>query len=346
MKTLSILVPVYNTEKYIQRCLDSILIEEVLDDIEVILVNDGSKDNSLRILNEYKKKHPNSVIVIDKENGGHGSTINAGLKIASGKYFRVVDSDDWVKSTDFISFVKNLKNEDVDLIVTNYKKEFIFNSTSESIEWKKLKENITYNFNEFNLELLEKDYFVMANSTYRTEILRQSNLKLLENTFYVDMQYNVVPILNIKTFKFFKLDIYRYFIGRPEQSMNLQNFVRNRSDHEKVMKFLLEFYKENITQLSKNQDAYIKLILFYMLTTHYYIYCVYPKKSEKDIYETIKKFDSYLKNINLELYNEMYKIAQIKYNRKFNFLFVKINPKKFSSFITLCGKIQRRMKGE
>ena len=111
MKILSIAIPVYNTEKYIKRCMDSILLKEIIDDIEIILVNDGSKDNSINIMNEYKDSYPQSVVVIDKENGGHGSTINAALTVASGKYFRVLDSDDWFDSIDFITFVKNLKNE-------------------------------------------------------------------------------------------------------------------------------------------------------------------------------------------------------------------------------------------
>ena len=316
MKVLTIAIPVYNTENYIKRCLDSIIIDEIINDIEIILVNDGSKDNSIDILNSYKNKYKESIIVIDKENGGHGSTINAALEKATGKYFRVLDSDDWFNSQDFETFVKLLKKEDVDLVITNYRKEHVYNNLSEKICWKKLEENKIYEFDKINLDLLEKEYFVMANSTYKTEILKKSNLKLLEKTFYVDMQYNIMPIKNLKTFKFIKLDIYRYYIGRPEQSMNLDNFVKNRTSHEKVMKFLVEYYNENYEKLSKNKEEYIRIILYYMLTTHYYIYCVYAKKDKKLIYKEIKAFDKYLKEKNLKLYNMMYEIGQIRYNRK------------------------------
>lgn len=345
MKTLSIVIPVYNTEKYIQRCIDSLIIDDIIDDIEIILVNDGSKDKSIDIMNLFQKKHPKSVIVIDKENGGHGSTINAGLKVATGKYFRVIDSDDWVNSIDFNEFVKRLKKEDVDLIITDYRKEYIYDGQSEKICWKKLKDNQRYNFDKFDLKLLEKDYFVMANSTYKTEVLRKSNLKMLEKTFYVDMQYNVVPILYIKTFKFMKLDIYRYFIGRPDQSMNLNNFVKNRANHETVMKFLIEYYNENYKKFSENKDKYIKQILYYMLTTHYYIYCVYSKKEKGKTYKEIKKFDKYLKKSNKDLYNMMDSIGQIKYNRKTKFIFVRINSQFFSKFINKCGNLIKK-KGE
>ena len=155
------------------------------------------------------------------------------------------------------------------------------------------------------------------------------------------MQYNIIPVPHICTFKFYKLDIYRYFIGRPDQSMNLQNFVKNRANHETVMKFLIDYYLSNKNSFSKNQDSYIKQILFYMLTTHYYIYCVYAKANKKALYGEIISFDNYLKNKSSELYNMMYKIGQIKCNRKTKFIFVKISPHFFSKFVIFCGKILR-----
>lgn len=342
MKTLTVAIPVYNTEKYIKRCLDSLITDDTIKDVEIILVNDGSKDRSLEIMNEYKNKYPETIVVIDKPNAGHGSTINAALKIATGKYFRVIDSDDWVNIIDFGKFVHLLRKEDVDLITTNYRKEFIYNGVSEKISWSKLKENKIYEFDNFDLELLEGDYFVMANSTYKTEILRKSKLKLLEKTFYVDMQYNIIPILYVNTVKFIDLDIYRYFIGRPDQSMNLDNFVKNRIDHDKVMKLLLDYYNNNLENFSENKRKYIRLILYYMLTTQYYIYCVYAKNNKKIIYKEIKEFDKYLKRVNKELYKLMDQVGQIKCNRKTNFMFVRINAQLFSKFVTKCGNLLRR----
>ena len=105
MKLLTIVVPIYNTEKYLERCVESITPKDVLEDVEILLVNDGSKDNSLQIMKKYAAKYPDTVKVIDKENGGHGSTINAGLKVATGRYFKVLDSDDWFDTANFIKFV-------------------------------------------------------------------------------------------------------------------------------------------------------------------------------------------------------------------------------------------------
>lgn len=227
MKILTVIVPVYNTEKYIKRCLDSLDNKEINDKLEVLVVSDGSKDNAINIAKEYSKRLPDTFKIIEKENGGHGSTINKGLELATGKYFRVLDSDDWVDNVNFVEFVKRLEDQDADLVVTDYSKEFIYEGKSEKIIYKNLEPNKKYNFDKFDLNILNGEYFVMATSTYKTEVLRKSNLKLMEKTFYVDMQYNVVPIPYVNSFVYFDLDIYRYFIGRLDQSVNTASFVKN-----------------------------------------------------------------------------------------------------------------------
>ena len=342
MKVITVAIPVYNTENYLKRCLDSVLAEEVIDDIEVIAVNDGSKDKSLSILNAYREKYPDTLVVIDKENGGHGSTINTALDHASGIYFRVLDSDDWVFTRDFIELVKKLKSEDADLVVTNYSKEFVYDGHSEGNEWSFLEDGKLYEFDKIDLKILNKEYFVMANSVYRTEILKKSKLRLMEKTFYVDMQFNVFPVPCIRSFRFYDLDIYRYFIGRPDQSMNLSNFVKNRVMHEKVMKFLIEFYVKNERDLSENKKGYLRLILYYMLTTHYYIFCFYPEKGSKELYKDIRSFDDYLRNASEDLYFMMNEVGQIRYNRKSKFIFVRINPKVFAKMIQKSGRLFRK----
>ena len=107
-------------EKYLNRCVDSLLALDILDDIEIIIVNDGSKDATLSIANQYKVQYPNSVVVIDKPNGHYGSTVNAALKVATGKYFRILDADDWFDTEAFVVFVNKLKDIDVDCVYTNF----------------------------------------------------------------------------------------------------------------------------------------------------------------------------------------------------------------------------------
>ncbi len=317
-KILSVIIPIYNTEKYLKRCLDSLLLEEILLDIELILVNDGSKDNSIQIIDDYKKVYRNSVVVIDKENGGHGSTINAGIETATGKYIKVIDSDDWVNSIDFIEFVKRLKENDSDIVVTNYRKEFIEYAQTEYIEYDSLFENKIYNFENFDLKDLKGEYFTLSTSTYKTSILKQSPYRMFEKMFYVDMQFNIFFIIDVKTIVYFDLDIYRYFIGRVDQSMNYKNFIRNKHQHETVAKSIIDFYSENEMKLSENKKEYITTIIRYLLYTHYTIFCVYDKNNSLSI-KQIKEFDKYLYNKSSDLYDLTNKIDRIKALRKFKF---------------------------
>ena len=337
MKILTVIVPVYNTEKYIKRCLDSLDNKEINDKLEVLVVSDGSKDNAINIAKEYSKRLPDTFKIIEKENGGHGSTINKGLELATGKYFRVLDSDDWVDNVNFVEFVKRLEDQDADLVVTDYSKEFIYEGKSEKIVYKNLEPNKKYIFDKFDLNILNGEYFVMATSTYKTEVLRKSNLKLMEKTFYVDMQYNVVPIPYVNSFVYFDLDIYRYFIGRLDQSVNTASFVKNHLNHDKVVKYLIDYYSD-LTDISDTKKEYIKIILKYILFTHYSIYCIYFKKKRQG-YKLVKEFDKYLYNKNKELY-DVSNISFIKIyrNLKFTPTLLVINRMKDSLI-----KIGRRM---
>ena len=342
-KVLTILIPVYNTEKYIKRCLDSVLLKETNDKVEVIVVSDGSKDKSINIAKEYAEKYPNTLKIIEKENGGHGSTLNKGLEIASGKYFRVLDSDDWFNSIDYIKYIKKLSKETADLVITNYSQEHVYNGKSDYKKYELLEENKMYKFDEFDLSLLKGEYFVMATSTYKTSLLKKSQLKLMEKTFYVDMQYNLIPIKEVETFTYYDLDIYRYFIGRADQSVNTASMVKNKNDHEKVLKYMIDFYESQKPELSEIKKEYIKVIINYTLFTHYNIFCRYAVNN-KDSYNKIKSFDNYLKNNSPELYKVSDSMSFTRAHRKTNFIFVKHFGKLFNKSLVLLSKLNRRFK--
>ena len=340
MKILTIIVPVYNTEKYIQRCLDSLDNKDINSKIEVLIVSDGSKDKSIEIARKYSKRVPDTFKIIEKENGGHGSTINKGLELATGKYFRVLDSDDWVDSENFVKFVQKLEKQDADLVVTDYSKEFVYEGHSEKLVYKNLKPNVVYDFDEFDLEILNGEYFVMATSTYKTEILRKSNLKLMEKTFYVDMQYNIIPILEVKSFVYFDLDIYRYFIGRKDQSVNTASFVKNNLNHDKVIKSMIDYYVKIDNNFSKNKREYIEIIMKYFLFTHYSIYCLYFNNRVKG-YNLVKEFDKYLRKTSSELY-KVSNISFIKIYRYLKFLPILLISNRFRTiFIKIARKVLR-----
>jgi len=340
MKVLTVVVPVYNTEKYIKRCLDSLDNKEINSKLEVLIVSDGSKDNAINIAREYEIRLPDTFKIIEKENGGHGSTINKGLELATGKYFRVLDSDDWVDNVDFVKFINELEKLDKDLIVTDYSKEYIYEGTTEKLIYPNLKYNKEYQFDKFDLNLLNNEYFVMANSTYKTEVLRKSNLKLMEKTFYVDMQYNVVPIINVNSFIYLDLDIYRYFIGRKDQSVNTNSFAKNHLNHDKVVKFLIEHYNNLDNNISNNKKKYIKNIIKYILFTHYSIYCIYFK-NKKEGYRLVKELDKYLYEHNRELY-DIINISYIKIYRKLKFIPILLLFDKFKTILVKIKKLRRK----
>ena len=342
-KVLTIVIPTYNVEKYLSRCLDSLLFDErIMDDLEIIIVNDGSKDGSLEIAKKHEKKFK-CIKVIDKENGGHGSTINAGLKIATGKYFRVIDSDDWVNIDEFNRYVKDLKKLDVDLVLTNFAREYVYNSKQIVYEYpKELKYNQIYNLVDFDFTILKDDYFYMATSTIKTKILQDMKLHLDEKTFYVDMEYNIFPIKYINSLIYLDYDIYRYFIGRPEQSISQGGFVNHRKDHEKVLKKLIDYYENE--DISQNKKAYIKKILLLTLDSHYIIYCYSPidKNMRNEMKKEIRDFTKYLKNTSIDLYNSITnKYFFIKANIKTNFIFA---CRKNNFYTRIAYIIQNRRK--
>lgn len=338
MKILSIVIPTYNVEKYLRRCLDSLVYDEsVLEDIELLVVNDGSKDNSLAIAKEYEKKYPKTIKVIDKENGGHGSTINAGLKVAKGEYFRVIDSDDWVNIDEFADYVRALKKCKADIVLTNYNKEMLYSGEIQTFDYKNLEYNKEYNLNKFDYSILEDAYFYMATSTIKTEKLRKAKLHLDEKTFYVDMEYILLPFLEMDSMIYLDFNIYRYFIGRVEQSVNIQSFVKNRSHHEKVVRRILEFYKTIDEKEPKRE--YIRKIILQLLNTHFIIYCKARLSNKNDINE-IRRFDKFLHDNYPDLYDDLRKEQRyVKWNQKTNFRYAQSHKNLLSK---VCEKIDSR----
>lgn len=307
MKILSIIIPVYNTELFLARCLDSLSYnEDVIKDLDIIIVNDGSTDDSAKIAKKYCIKYPKSFRLINKKNGGHGSTINTGLKEATGKYVKVLDSDDWINIIDFPQLVQKLKNETSDIVITNYKQEILPNNKELSFIFDTQGYERQLKIEE-SPELLKNENFFFQFSLASMSINREKLLAnwgdgLFENTFYVDQQF-VAKVLSIaKTYIVYNLDIYRYFIGRCGQSIDNAGFLKHRHDHEKVLRWLLS------TLDNKNSsDTYRALLtkqIVLMLKTQYGIYINCPNLN-KGLKQEILKFNEFIKNNYPGLYEQI-----------------------------------------
>lgn len=234
MKLLTVTVPCYNSQDYMENCVNSLLTGG--DKVEIIIIDDGSKDNTGRIADEYAAKYPDIVKVVHQENGGHGEGINQGLAHATGTYFKVVDSDDTV-STDFPAFLKKLeeceRNGGVDLVVTNYYYVHSDGVGDRSINYSSvLPENRIFQWKDTK-RFLPHQMLTIHSCTFRTEAMRKWGEALPKHVFYEDnlMVYKTLP--HIRKMYYFNADLYRYWIGRPDQSV--QQSVMSKRYHHQIL---------------------------------------------------------------------------------------------------------------
>ena len=290
-KILSIVVPTYNMEKYLCKCLDSITRDDIPSSLDIILVNDGSTDHSLEIMQEYEKKRPDIITIINKQNGHYGSCINEGIKIAKGKYFRPLDADDWVNTDALIKLVDKLNTTDADFIIT---------PRTEITEQTKIyssnfKENHLYDIDFLRKQKMSdiNDILSMHSMTYRLKLLRDNHLSLLEGYCYTDTEYYLIPLQYSKNFIFFNYDLYQYRLGRKGQSMDAEEFKKNRHHYAMVLNSIL-----NKTQFPKNSIEYNRilsqLITYYGMILFDIISNDIDNKDMQILHKAIKKAQPYL----------------------------------------------------
>ena len=246
-KILTIVVPSYNAEKFLRDSLDSFWIETVLPDIEVLIVDDGSTDKTSEIAEEYERNCPDSYRLITKENGGHGSGINCGIKHATGVYFKVVDADDWVEPEAFCCLVEALKRQEADIVYSGFlwaydegqeKKEQFTTKAETAMPFEGVVYGKIYEFDQIAPSL----YIKMHNMTIRTDILRQYGIHIDEHCFYVDTEYITYPVPYVRTICFVDGYVYMYRIGRQGQSVGIGKMQQYEKNYNKVMSSLLDFY--------------------------------------------------------------------------------------------------------
>ena len=262
-KVLSVCVPSYNMEKYLNRCIDSFLVPEVLDQLEIIIVNDGSTDGTLSIANEYKTKYPQSIVVIDKANGHYGSCVNASLKVATGKYFRIVDADDWVDSDALVVFIKTLANIDVDCVCSKYTVHN-YQENKQNIIENDLPSNVILDLNSFTIS---DKCTQMHNLTYSLRLLHAINYYQTEGVCYTDTEYVYIPLSRSKNMMFIDVSLYQYFFGRDDQSMNRSVMEKNFMHFIRVNKRLLSEHERRDVSFNIN-ESFIWSNIVYGLVFH------------------------------------------------------------------------------
>ena len=245
MKLLSIAIPCYNSEDYMENCIKSLLPGG--DDVEILVVDDGSKDMTGDIADAYEKKYPGIVRAIHQENGGHGEAVNAGIRNATGLYFKVVDSDDWVDEEAYLQILAKLKelaggSETLDMMISNFvyekqgaKRKKVMRYTSVFPTDKIFGWNDTKHFHKGL-------YILMHSVIYRTKLLRDCGLELPKHTFYVDNIFVYKPLPEVKNMYYMDVDFYRYYIGRDDQSVNESVMIGRIDQQIKVNKIMVEAF--------------------------------------------------------------------------------------------------------
>ena len=241
MKLLSIAVPCYNSQAYMRNCVDSLL--EGGDLVEILIVDDGSKDDTAKIADEYAEKFPGIVKAIHQENGGHGEAVNAGIRNAQGLYFKVVDSDDWVNKDAYLAILEKLREiaggpVTLDMMISNFVYEKSGAKRKKVMRYKRyLPEGKIFTWQEISKMPVGK-YILMHSVIYRTGLLRECGLQLPKHTFYVDNLFVYQPLPSVRTMYYMDVNFYRYFIGREDQSVNEQIMIK-RIDQQLLVNRLM-----------------------------------------------------------------------------------------------------------
>ena len=268
MKLLSVAIPCYNSEAYMRNCIHSLLAGG--EEVEIIIVDDGSRDGTAAIADEYAEKYPTIVKAVHQENGGHGEAVNAGLRNATGLYFKVVDSDDWVSISAYKEILKTLEKlagakPMVDMLISN----FVYEK-----EGAKHKKVMSYRsafpqdqvFTWDDVKFLHKGQYILMHSViYRTELLRDCKLELPEHTFYVDNIFVYEPLPHVHTMYYLNVNFYRYFIGRSDQSVNEQVMIGRIDQQIRVTKLMLGYYDVTKIQNRKLRHYMVRYLEIMMV---------------------------------------------------------------------------------
>lgn len=303
-KLLTIVIPTYNMQAYLHRCLDSLIVpDKQLAQLEVLVVNDGSKDNSSAIAHEYETKYPSTFRVIDKENGNYGSCVNRGLKEATGKYIKVLDADDWFDTNEFTKYLTALQKVDVDLVLTDYNI-VDAGSMSASVAYKpNLQKGIIYTFRDCNAD--EVGIYTMHAVTYRTQMLRDIYYSQTEGISYTDSEWVHLPLYSVKSMAYFDLNVYQYLVGRDGQTMDPKVMIRTINHHEIIARSLIENEEKHPSQGFAHET--IQRQIEYLLIKVYRTRLALQDEASFN-QEEMAAFDLYIKEHRPDMYRKMGKL--------------------------------------
>lgn len=328
---LSISIASYNVQNFIIQILCNLLRSKYANKLEILVINDGSKDSTVEVVQKFTQKYykgnGQSIIrLIDKPNGGHGSTINKGIELANGKYFRLLDGDDYYVIDQLDKFMEVLEKEDSDMIFTEYYEDFAVNGEYKKTSlYSNLIPGYQYKFDELCIPGKEKIDWgpLLHTTTYKTKLLKDLNFKIDEHCFYVDNEFNLMGTLVSNTVTFYPLYIYSYYLGRTGQSVSPESYKKNVNQLEKVCMRIIEEYNSKKNTLSKEKQNYIEkhMVINLCYTMYWIVTELYNDKGH------FVEFDSKLKKYPEYYNNEKIVTKRLKLFRKSNGKLIFLNNK-------------------
>ena len=270
MKLLTVAIPCYNSQEYMSHAIETALSGG--DDMEILIVNDGSSDNTQSIAEEYQEKYPGIIRAIQKENGGHGSAVNTGIQNATGLFFKVLDSDDWFDEKSLkkiLHFIRYIVKESIplDMIISNYVYEKPSIHKQKSINYKSaIPCNKFFTWDDVKHFKMTQN-LLMHSIMYKTQLLRDCKLQLPEHTFYVDNIFAFCPLPNVKRMYYLNVDLYRYYIGREDQSVNEAVMTRRIDQQIKITKIMIDFFDLSAIPSKKLQSYMLQYLSMMMIVS-------------------------------------------------------------------------------
>ena len=285
-------------EKYLRKCLDSLIVsDENMQQLEVLVVNDGSKDSSSQIAHEYEVKYPQTFRVIDKENGNYGSCVNRGLKEATGKYVKVLDADDYFVNEAFDQFIDFLQKNDVDLVINDF---CTVDSEDKIIDEYTFNLPINKSFSLADIPLRMTEWLWHHGITYKTNILRSIDYHQTEGISYTDDEWVFMPMIAVQSVSYFPHFLYSYLMGREGQTFDPQIMLSSFDKRIIVGKSMILYFSKVYNSCSSSSKVYMTEKIRRRLTAIYNFYLqMYPSK-EGD--ELLINLDTYIKKTSDVLY--------------------------------------------
>lgn len=314
-KVLTISVAAYNVGDYIGRCLKSLIIDRRhMEKLEVLIENDGSTDNTAEVVEKYATEYPDTFKLINKKNGGYGSTVNNSIKLATGKYFKILDGDDEFNTEILTDFIDTLEEIDTDVVVSSCVRTFE-SDTRADIEECPFQKSIS---GEKKIDILispecKKNFYKMHTSTYKTEIYRKNHIVLPERILYTDVVAAYVPLLYSKSVYIFNKPIYIYHIGREGQSVSIEKRIAHAEDRITASKEVLRYAEGRGS--SPVYDMYAGGISCAAVIADHLLLCNISAKNRRRIID----YDNYVKKINMNVWKKMCFYRTIKLLRQARF---------------------------